>query len=70
MPTWRERHEIAQRHVAEGQRTIARQRALIHRYKEFGSDTKDAEELLAAFERSQVVFENEVARVIASPGVV
>jgi hypothetical protein len=65
MATWAERHQAAQRLVAEGQRAIERQRALIRRQKEFGSDTKDAEELLATFERTQVIFENDLARVLA-----
>jgi hypothetical protein len=65
--TWKERHDVAQRHVAEGQRVIERQRALIRRQQEAGRDTKDAEQLLATFERSQVLFEDDLARIRAEP---
>jgi hypothetical protein len=46
MLTWTERHAIAQRHVAEGQRVIESQRELIRKQSMLGHDTKDAEQWL------------------------
>ena len=50
----------AARHVAEGKRIVARQRALIARRKEGGHDTTFAEDLLAQFERTLAVFEDDL----------
>jgi hypothetical protein len=47
----------AARHVAEGKRIVARQRALVARQKEAGVDTLYAETLLAQFQRTLGVFE-------------
>ena len=65
MLTWTERHAIAQHHVAEGQRVIESQRELIRKENMLGHDTKDAEKMLAKFERSQRTFERELARISA-----
>jgi hypothetical protein len=65
MPSWTERQRIAQRHVSDGQRVIQRQRALIHSQRKAGRDTTDAEEMLASFERTQVVLEDHLARIVA-----
>ena len=65
MLTWTERQAIAQRHVAEGQRVIESQRELIRKENMLGHDTKDAEKMLAKFERSQRTFERELARISA-----
>jgi hypothetical protein len=43
---------IAERHVKEGQRVVARQRELIARMKALGQDTATAQELLDIFERT------------------
>ncbi len=63
MRAWIERHEEAKRHVADGQRVIDRQRDLIGRQKALGCDTSRSEELLAAFERSQAIFESDLVRI-------
>jgi hypothetical protein len=65
MLTWTERQAIAQRHVAEGQRVIESQRALIRTQNMLGHDTKHAEKMLAKFERSQLTFEQDLARILA-----
>jgi hypothetical protein len=65
MLTWTERHAIAQRHVAEGQRVIESQHELIRKQSVLGHDTKDAEKWLAKFERSQRTFERDLARICA-----
>ena len=65
MLTWTERHAIAQHQVAEGQRVIESQRAVIRKQNMMGHDTTDAEKLLARFERSQRTFEQELARIRA-----
>ena len=41
---------------------IKRQKEIVERHRVEGRDTKPAEDLLAAFERSQKVFERELAR--------
>jgi len=41
---------------------IERQKEIVERHRVEGRDTKPAEDLLAAFERSQKVFERELAR--------
>jgi hypothetical protein len=41
---------------------IKRQKEMVERHRVEGRDTKPAEDLLAAFERSQKVFERELAR--------
>ena len=63
MRPWPERHAEAERHVADGQRVIDRQRAIIERQQALGSDTQQSQALLAAFERSQAIFESDLARI-------
>lgn len=41
-----------------------RQGILIERQKSLGADTKRSEELLSQFERSQVIFEEDLDRII------
>jgi hypothetical protein len=55
---------IAERHVKEGQRVVARQRELIARMKALGQDTATAQELLDIFERTLAQFEDDL-RVIS-----
>jgi hypothetical protein len=45
--------EMVQRHVAEGERIIERQRRLIARMDTLGRDVSRSEELLRSFEESQ-----------------
>jgi hypothetical protein len=56
-----DRYALAQRRAAEGRRIIDRQRLLIQRQKNLGQDTSGSEDLLAAFERSQEIFERDLA---------
>jgi hypothetical protein len=49
---------IAERHVVDGRRIVARQRALISD-KAAGRDTFDAEQLLDQFERTLEIFEDD-----------
>lgn len=63
MRQWTERHQEAQRHVANGQRIIDRQRAIVERLKALKRDTTTSEGLLAAFECSQAIFESDLARI-------
>ncbi len=58
-----ERYEEAKRHVADGLRVIERQRALTDRQQALRRDTELSERLLAAFERSQGIFEDDLARI-------
>jgi hypothetical protein len=51
----------ANRHVVDGRRVVERQRALIARQKARGHDTQQSEGLLAQFERSQEMFESDLA---------
>ena len=50
------RLETATRHVAEGAKIIARQRALISKLRWSGHDARWAEELLERFETCQRIF--------------
>jgi len=63
MRPWTERYAEAERHVTEGQRILDRQRAIIERQRALGSDTQQSEALLAAFERSQAIFEGDLVRI-------
>ena len=55
------RRAIAERQVENGRRMIDRQRELIAGNKARGFDTVAAERLLASFERSQAIFDEELA---------
>ena len=50
----------ATRHVTEGRRIVARQHAMIEGLKKGGRDTSVAEQLLAQFERSLAIFEDDL----------
>jgi len=52
----------ARRHVELGRLMIERQKEMVERHRTEGRDTKPAENLLAAFERTQQVFERDLAR--------
>ena len=53
--------EQAYRHVIDGRRIIAAQRLRIERMKRNGLQTANAEALLQTFERSQALFEDDLA---------
>ncbi len=50
----------AARHVEQGRRIIERQREAIAKLKKLGKDTAHSEKLLALFERTLVIFENDL----------
>ena len=52
--------EQAIRHVREGKRIIAEQRALIVKQKEGGHDTEAAQSLLVQFEGALVILEDDL----------
>jgi hypothetical protein len=52
--------ELAQRHVLEGRRIVAAQRERIAR----GEDSQDARDLLATFEQSLEIFEQDLQRLL------
>jgi len=54
---------LAQEHIIKGRRIIARQRRLIEEIRARKGDTISAEELLAQFERSLAVFEEDLVAI-------
>ena len=54
---------MAARHVAEGRKVVARQRALIAKQKLSGADTFDSEKLLVQFERKLAIFEDHLREI-------
>lgn len=56
--------ERARRHVELGRLEIERLKKMVERHRVEGRDSKPAEDLLAAFVRSQRVFEHDLARLI------
>ena len=61
VPTIDERRTLARSHVEWGRRAIARQQQYVKELRESGRDTEAAENLLAVFERTQRVFEHDLA---------
>lgn len=61
--SWFERYIEACRHVLEGRRAVEKQRKLITKEKAQGRDTKSYEDLLASFERTHVIFEDDLKRI-------
>jgi hypothetical protein len=61
MKTWTERRALALQHVISGRRIIERQRRLITQRKAIGADTGESERLLVSFEKTQVIFEQDLA---------
>ena len=61
MPSIADRIGQAQRHVEWGRFAIVRQREMVERHRAEGRDTKLAEDLLSVFERTQKVFERDLA---------
>ena len=54
--------ERLRRHVEQGRVMIERYKETVERHRSEGRDTKPAEDLLAALERTQKVFERDLAR--------
>jgi hypothetical protein len=63
MRTWTDRYEQASRRVSNGRVIVDRQRALIEWQRTLGRDTQEYERLLESFERSQEIFESDLARI-------
>jgi hypothetical protein len=63
MKTWEERHALAERHVNDGRRAIDHQHFVIARQKSLRLNTQASEDLLGAIERSQEIFEGNLARI-------
>ena len=56
------RQEMALRHVVSGRKIIAAQRRLIERRRGEGKNTTVQEELLARYEHTQSIFEDDLFR--------
>jgi hypothetical protein len=63
MDTWEKRLAAAERHVTDGRRAIDHQRSVIAGQKALRLNTQASEDLLAAIERSQEIFEGNLARI-------
>jgi hypothetical protein len=68
VPTIDERLALARRHVDAGHLIIVHQRQMVERHKAEDRDTKAAQELLAVLERTQKVFERDLAELEKSGG--
>jgi hypothetical protein len=64
MDAWEKRHAAAERHVTAGRRAIDHQHSIIARQKALRLNTQVSEDLLAQFERSQEIFESDLARIL------
>jgi len=64
MPTLEERRASAQRHVEIGRQLIERHKAYIETLKSQGRDTTAARQLLETYERTQKVFEYDLAELM------
>ena len=62
LPSLVYRIEQARRHVEVGRLLIGRQKEIVERHRLEGRDTKPAQDLLTAFERTQEVFEQDLTR--------
>ena len=61
--------ERARRHVELGRRLIEWQKQMVERHRAEGRDTKPAEDLLAALEQTQQVFEHDLTRPVQATSV-
>ena len=59
-----ERRAIAEGHVRDGRRIVARQKEIIALQQQQHRSTDLSEELLAQFERSQAIFESDLQRLL------
>jgi hypothetical protein len=64
MDAWEKRHASAQNHVNVVRSAIDRQRSIVARQKALRLNTQASEELLAAIEHSQEIFEGNLARIL------
>lgn len=63
MRPWIDRYLEAFRHVSTGRLVLSRQRKVIADLKEHGRSTKQSEEILETFERSQAIFESDLGKI-------
>ena len=68
MESLADRIAVAERHVRDGRAVVQRQRDLITRQRGLGHSTLDSESLLAQFEHSQAIFEDDLARLQREQG--
>jgi len=61
MEHWLERRARTLRHIESGRRVIDRQRAIVAHKKALGLNSDVFENLLGAFERTQAIFEQDLA---------
>jgi hypothetical protein len=63
MKSWSERRALALEHVEKGHRAVKRQREIVEQRNALGMDTtsSSSEALLKQFERSQEIFEKDLA---------
>jgi hypothetical protein len=54
---------LAERHVTRGREIVSEQRKIIKRLRAINANTTQATELLEAFERSQMIFEDDLAEI-------
>jgi hypothetical protein len=59
-----ERIQLAEHHVRRGREIVARQRELIAGLRAHSLDIVDAEDLLKVFEKSLVIFEEDLATLL------
>jgi hypothetical protein len=64
MTTWEERHALAQHHVTYGRRAIDHRRSIIASQKFLRLNTQASEDLLTVIERSQELFDSNLARIL------
>jgi hypothetical protein len=64
MDTWGERQAIAQRHVDTGSRAIDHQRSISASLKVLRLNSEASQDLLAALEQSQKIFDGNLARLL------
>jgi hypothetical protein len=64
MDTWGKRHAVAQRHVGTARRAIDHQRSVIASHKAHRLNSEASQDLLAAMEQSQKIFEGNLARLL------
>lgn len=64
MPTLEERRASAERHVEHGRHMIEHQKKLIESLRSEGRDTTAAQQLLTVFERTQKIFEYDLAELM------
>jgi hypothetical protein len=63
MPSISKRHALAAGHVVQGHEIVRKQRDLVQRIRERQGDSSSAEDLLALFELTQAIFEDDLREI-------